>query len=110
MMYPKFFITEKNTLISDLHLDTNVISYVDMMEIITGLFYLAGIKTSDGKAVSLNRLTNRFEHFLNFRISDVYKKEEEVLQRLPAKRTGFLDKLKGLIHKKSHDKGYKSEF
>lgn len=107
MMYPKFFIAENNTSISDLHLDTNVISYVDMMEVITGLFYLAGIKTYDGKAVSLKRLTNRFEHFLNFRISDVYKKEEEVLQRLPAKRTGFLDKLKGLIHKKNSDKGYK---
>ncbi|WP_462431691.1 RteC domain-containing protein [Bacteroides nordii] len=107
MMYPKFFITENNTSISDLHLDTNVISYVDIMEVIAGLFYLAGIKTSDGKTVSLNRLTNRFEHFLNFRISDIYKKEEEVLQRLPTKRTGFLDKLKGLIHKKSCDKGYK---
>lgn len=108
MMYPKFFITKNNTSISDLYLDTNVISYIDIMEVIVGLFYLPGIKTSDAKAVSLNRLINRFEHFLNFRISDVYKKKEEVLQRLPEKRTGFLDKLKGLIHKKSRDKGYNS--
>lgn len=77
------------------------------MEVIAGLFYIEGIKTIDGKVVSLNRLTKRFEHFLNFRISDVYKKEEEVLQRLPAKRIVFLDRLKSLIHKKSSDKGYK---
>ncbi|MCC8145936.1 MAG: hypothetical protein LIO93_05745 [Bacteroidales bacterium] len=108
MMYPKFFSTKNNTSTSDLFLDTDVISYVDIMEVIAGFFYLAGIKTSDGKSVSLSRLTNRFERFLNFRISDVYKKEEEVLQRLPIKRTGFLDKLKSLIHKKSSNKGYKS--
>lgn len=108
MMYPKFFSAKNNTSTSDLYLDTDIISYVDIMEVIVGLFYLVGIKTSDGKSVSLNRLTNRFERFLNFRISDTYKKEEEVLQRLPAKRTGFLDKLKSLIHKKSSDKGYKS--
>ncbi|NDV82253.1 hypothetical protein [Bacteroides sp. 51] len=108
MMYPKFFNTKSNSSTSDLYLDTDIISYVDIMEVITGLFYLAGIKTSDGKSVSLSRLTNRFERFLNFQISDTYKKEEEVLQRLPTKRTGFLDKLKSLIHKKSSDKGYKS--
>jgi len=108
MMYPKFFITKNNASTSDLYLDTDVISFVDIMEIIVGLFYLTGIKTSDGKAVSLRRLTNRFERFLNFQISDTYKKEEEVLQRLPTKRTGFLDKLKSLIHKKSNDKGYKT--
>jgi len=108
MMYPKFFGAKNNTLTSDLYLDTDIISYVDIMEVITGFFYLAGIKTSDGKTVSLSRLTNRFERFLNFQISDTYKKEEEVLQRQPAKRTGFLDKLKSLIHKKSKDKGYKS--
>lgn len=110
MMYPKFFNTKNNTSTSDLYLDTDIISYVDIMEVIVGLFYLAGIKTPDGKTVSLNRLTKRFERFLNFRISDTYKKEEEVLQRLPTKRTGFLDKLKSLIHKKSSDKGYKSWF
>ncbi len=108
MMYPKLFIQKDDGFTSDLYLDTNEVSYVDIMEIIVGFFYLAGIKTSDGKAVSLSRLTNRFEHFLNFQISNAYKKEEEVLQRLPIKRTGFLDKLKSLIHKKSSDKGYKS--
>ena len=107
MMYPKFFTQKSNGTTSDLYLDTNEISYVDIMEIIIGFFYLSGIKTSDGKAVSLGRLTNRFERFLNFRISDTYKKEEDVLKRLPAKRTGFLDKLKRLINKRSHDKGYK---
>ena len=107
MMYPKFFSANNNTSTSDLYLNTDIISYVDIMEIIVGLFYLAGIKTSNGKAVSLSRLTDRFECFLNFRISDAYKKEEEVLKRLPAKRTGFLDKLKSLIHKKGSDKGYK---
>lgn len=108
MTYPKFFNTKNHIAISDLYLDTDVVSYVDIMEIIVGFFYLAGIKTSDGKTVSLSRLTNRFECFLNFQISDAYKKEEEVLQRLPTKRTGFLDKMKNLIHKKSRDKGYKS--
>lgn len=108
MMYPKLFIQKDDGFTSDLYLDTNEVSYVDIMEIIVGFFYLAGIKTSDGKAVSLSRLTNRFEHFLNFQISNAYKKEEEVLQRLLIKRTGFLDKLKSLIHKKSSDKGYKS--
>ncbi|MFT4224277.1 hypothetical protein [Dysgonomonas sp.] len=108
MMYPKFFVAKENTSTSDLYLNTDIVSFVDIMEIIVGLFYLAGIKTSDGKAVSLRRLTNQFEHFLNFQISDTYKKEEEVLQRLPVKRTGFLEKLKSLIHQKSNDKGYKS--
>lgn len=107
MIYPKFFSTRNNTSTSDLYLDIDIISYVDIMEVITGLFYLEGIKTSDGKTVPLSRLTNGFERFLNFRISDTYKKEEEVLQRLPTKRTGFLDKLKSLIHKRSRDKGYK---
>lgn len=60
MMYPKLFIQKDDGFTSDLYLDTNEVSYVDIMEIIVGFFYLAGIKTSDGKAVSLSRLTNRF--------------------------------------------------
>lgn len=38
MMYPKLFIQKDDGFTSDLYLDTNEVSYVDIMEIIVGFF------------------------------------------------------------------------
>ena len=108
MEYPKFFINIESEWKSPICVNPEEIKLIDVMEIACGFFYLTnGIQRIDNKELHLIDVTRLFEKMFNVNLGDIYKKEEEVLKRLPAKRTGFLDKLKKMINKKSHDKGYK---
>lgn len=108
MEYPKFFTLSAKTWKSILYLDLDKINYVDIMEIISSLFYLGCITTFDGKTVPLSQLAKGFERLFNFKFSDIYKKEEEVIKRKPNKLTGFLDRLRETIKRKSKDDGFQS--
>lgn len=105
-MYPRFFSVCNAIWKSGLYLDLDKINYVDIMEVITGIFYLGCVVTLDNKPISLKKLTHGFEILFNFKFSDIYKKEEAVIERKTNKLTGFLDRLKTTIIKRSKEKGY----
>ena len=84
----------------------NIAKYIDIMEIVCGLYYLKCITTVDGKEIHFSDLANAFEKLFNIKFSDIYKKEEEVIKRKPDKRTAFLDKLRVAIIEKCKEEGY----
>lgn len=108
MEYPKFFINIEADWKSSLYLNRDMTKYVDIMEIVCGLYYLKCITTIDGKEIHLSDLANVFEKVLNIKFSDIYKKEIEVIKRKPDKRTAFLDKMKNAIIQKCVEQGYQN--
>lgn len=106
MEFPKFFINIEAGWKSTLHLNKDIAKYIDIMEIVCGLYYLKCITTVDGKEIHFSDLANAFEKLFNIKFSDIYKKEEEVIKRKPDKRTSFLDKLRVAIIEKCKEEGY----
>ena len=104
--FPKFFINIEAGWKSTLHLNKDIAKYIDIMEIVCGLYYLKCITTVDGKEIHFSDLANAFEKLFNIKFSDIYKKEEEVIKRKPDKRTAFLDKLRVAIIEKCKEEGY----
>lgn len=106
MEYPKFFFNIEEWK-SPFYLNPKVISYTDIMELACGIFYIpGGILRYDNKTVYFNEFVHCFEKIFNVDIKDVYKKESTVIKRTPNKLTGFIDRMKGVIFKKSKDAGY----
>ena len=107
MEFPKFFINIETGYKSPLHINRNLIKYVDIMEIVCGLYYLkGGVTTIDGKDVNFSDIANAFEQVFNFKFGDIYKKEIEVIKRKPENITSFLNKLRNIINQRSKDDGY----
>lgn len=82
------------------------VGYVDIMEIVCGLFYGDMIESTTGSTVNFTDVTNVFEVGFNFNFADIYKKRDEVIKRKPSKRTEFLSKLIYIIDTESRNKGY----
>ena len=107
MEFPKFFINIETGYKSPLHINRNLIKYVDIMEIVCGLYYLkGGVTTIDGKDVNFSDIANAFEQVFNFKFGDIYKKEIEVIKRKPENITSFLNKLRRAINQRSKDDRY----
>lgn len=106
MEFPKYFINIETGFISPLHLDKDMAKYIDIMEIVCGLYYLKCITTVDGKEIHFSDLATAFEKLFNIKFGDIYKKEEAVIKRKQPKVTEFLDRLKAAIIQKSKDEGY----
>lgn len=106
MEFPKYFINIETGFISPLHLDKDMAKYIDIMEIVCGLYYLKCITTVDGKEIHFSDLATAFEKLFNIKFGDIYKKEEAVIKRKQPKVTEFLDRLKAAIIRKSKDEGY----
>lgn len=106
MEFPKYFINIETGFISPLHLDKDMAKYIDIMEIVCGLYYLKCTTTVDGKEIHFSDLANAFEKLFNIKFGDIYKKEEAVIKRKPIKITEFLDRLKAAIIQRSKDEGY----
>lgn len=106
MEFPKYFINIETGFISPLHLDKDMAKYIDIMEIVCGLYYLKCITTVDGKEIHFSDLATAFEKLFNIKFGDIYKKEEALIKRKQPKVTEFLDRLKAAIIQKSKDEGY----
>ena len=107
MEFPKLFINIETGYKSPLHINRNIIKYVDIMEIVCGLYYFkGGVTTRDGKDVNFSDIAHAFEQIFNFKFGDIYKKEIEVIKRKPENITSFLNKLKSILSQKSKDDGY----
>lgn len=106
MEFPKYFINIETGFISPLHLDKDMAKYIDIMEIVCGLYYLKCITTVDGKEIHFSDLATAFEKLFNIKFGDIYKKEEAVIKRKQPKVTEFLDRLKTAIIQKGKDEGY----
>ena len=106
MEFPKYFISIETGFISPLHINKDTAKYVDIMEIVCGLYYLKCVTTVDGKEIHFSDLASAFEKLFNIKFSDIYKKEEAVIKRKPIKITEFLDRLKAAIIQKSKNEGY----
>lgn len=90
---------------SPLYLSDNV-GYVDVMEVICGIFYAGMLQSISGSIVNFADVTRVFEVGFNFDFADIYKKREEVIKRKPSKRTEFLNRLIYAINVESKNKGY----
>lgn len=106
MEFPKYFINIETGFISPLHLDKDMAKYIDIMEIVCGLYYLKCITTVDGKEIHFSDLATAFEKLFNIKFGDIYKKEEAVIKRKQPKVIEFLDRLKTAIIQKGKDEGY----
>lgn len=106
MEFPKYFINIETGFISPLHLDKDMAKYIDIMEIVCGLYYLKCITTVDGKEIHFSDLATAFEKLFNIKFGDIYKKEEALIKRKQPKVTEFLDRLKTAIIQKGKDEGY----
>lgn len=90
---------------SPLYLSDNV-GYVDVMEVICGIFYAGMLQSISGSIVNFADVTRVFEVGFNFDFADIYKKRDEVIKRKPTKRTEFLNRLIYAINVESKNKGY----
>lgn len=94
MEFPKYFINIETGFISPLHLDKDMAKYIDIMEIVCGLYYLKCITTVDGKEIHFSDLATAFEKLFNIKFGDIYKKEEAVIKRKQPKVTEFSELLR----------------
>ena len=83
------------------------IDFIDIMEIICGLFYSHSVRNRAGHAVNFSDLTRVFEKGLNFQFTDMYKKRDDVFKRKTAKLTEFLNELIVAIKIESKNRGYR---
>lgn len=105
--HPKMLEQSQTKLLqnSPLFLCDNV-GYVDMMEIICGLFYANILQSISGNIVNFADITRVFEIGFNFDFADIYKKRDEVIKRKSSKRTEFLSRLIYAIDTESKNRGY----
>jgi hypothetical protein len=82
------------------------VGYVDIMEIVCGLFYAGILQSISGSIVNFADVTRVFEVGFNFDFADIYKKRDEVIKRKPSKRTEFLNRLIYAINTESKNRGY----
>lgn len=107
MEYPKFFINIESEWNSPIGVNPEEIKLIDIMELACGFFYIiSGLQRIDNKELYLTDVTRLFEKMFNVNLGDIYKKEEAVIKRKPAKITEFLDRLKAVIIQKSIEQGY----
>lgn len=107
MEHPKFFVNIESEWKSPFYLNNEVIKLIDVMELVCGFYYiLDGLLRLDRKEIHLIDVARIFERIFNVSLGDIYKKEEAVIKRKPAKITEFLDRLKAAIIQKSKDEGY----
>lgn len=84
----------------------NDVGYVDIMEIVCGLFYSGVHKSVSGNIVNFADVARIFEVGFNLEFSDIYKKRDEVIKRKPIKRVMFLNRMIYVINVESKNKGY----
>jgi len=107
IQFPKFFFSFDSDFESPFYLNPDVIQIIDIMEVAIGLFRIKdGIIRHDHKKVSLKDFLHIFGKMFNVEMKDIYGKEEDVIKRRPNKITGFLDRMKAVIIKRSKDEGY----
>lgn len=104
---PEFFQTnQEDSFVSDVYLAKDI-DFIDVMEIICGLYYSHSVKSKTGNPINFSDLTRVFEKGLNFKFADIYKKRDDVFRRKSAKLTEFLDELIMAIKIESKNRGYK---
>mgnify|MGYP005927295773 CR=1 FL=1 len=82
-------------------------SFVNIMEIVSGLFLSKNIIYQNGKPVHLTDLGKAFEWLFNIKLGDYHQKYEDVIKRKSTKLTEFLNGLIALIRKEHENKGYR---
>ncbi|MDD4669998.1 MAG: hypothetical protein PHG78_03080 [Bacteroidales bacterium] len=101
-----FFKNQENEFVSNVYLAEDV-DFIDIMEIICGLFYSHSVRNRAGHAVNFSDLTRVFEKGLNFQFADIYKKRDDVFKRKTTKLTEFLNELIVAIKIESKNRGYR---
>ena len=101
-----FLKNQENEFVSNVYLAEDV-DFIDIMEIICGLFYSHSVRNRAGHAVNFSDLTRVFEKGLNFQFTDMYKKRDDVFKRKTAKLTEFLNELIVAIKIESKNRGYR---
>ena len=101
-----FLKNQENEFVSNVYLAEDV-DFIDIMEIICGLFYSHSVRNRAGHAVNFSDLTRVFEKGLNFQFADIYKKRDDVFKRKTAKLTEFLNELIVAIKIESKNRGYR---
>ena len=105
--YPEQFQQHANKLfISPLHLADKK-NFINIMEIVSGLFLSKRVIYKNGNPVHLTDLGKAFEWLFNIKLGDYHQKHMDVIKRKSAKLTEFLNELANLIHKEHEDKGYR---
>ncbi len=83
MEFPKFFFSFDSGFESPFYLNQKVIKIIDVMEMITGIFYIKdGILRHDHKKVHLKDFTQLFGKMFNLEIKDIYGKETKYSIRM----------------------------
>ncbi|MEA4980513.1 MAG: hypothetical protein VB098_11570 [Petrimonas sp.] len=104
---PEFFQKNKeDSFVSDVYLADDV-DFIDIMEVICGLFYSHSVRNKTGNPVNFSDLTRVFETGMNFKFADIYKKRDDVFRRKAAKLTEFLNELIIAIKIESKNRGYR---
>jgi hypothetical protein len=101
-----FSKNQENDFVSNVYLAEDI-DFIDIMEIICGLFYSHSVRNRAGHAVNFSDLTRVFEKGLNFQFTDMYKKRDDVFKRKTAKLTEFLNELIVAIKIESKNRGYR---
>lgn len=105
--YPEQFQQHANKLfLSPLHLADKT-NFINIMEIVSGLFLSKRIIYQNEKPVHLTDLGKAFEWLFNIKLGDYHQKHMDVIKRKPAKLTEFLGELAVLIRKEHENKGYR---
>lgn len=101
-----FSKNQESDFVSNVYLAEDI-DFIDIMEIICGLFYSHSVRNRAGHAVNFSDLTRVFEKGLNFQFTDMYKKRDDVFKRKTAKLTEFLNELIVAIKIESKNRGYR---
>ena len=105
--YPEQFQQHANKLfLSPLHLADKT-NFINIMEIVSGLFLSQRIIYQNGKPAHLTDLGKAFEWLFNIKLGDYHQKYMDVIKRKPAKLTEFLNEQANHIHKEHENKGYR---
>jgi hypothetical protein len=103
---PEFFQkNQEDSFVSNVYLAEDV-DFIDIMEVICGLFYSHSVRNKTGNFVNFSDLTRVFEIGMNFKFADIYKKRDDVFKRKAAKLTEFLNELIIAIKIESKNRGY----
>lgn len=105
--YPEQFQQHANKLfISPLYLADKT-TFINIMEIVSGLFLSQRIIYQNGSPAHLTDLGKGFEWLFNIKLGDYHQKHMDVIKRKPTKLTEFLSELVTLIRKEHGNKGYR---
>lgn len=105
--YPEQFQQHANKrFLSPLYLADKT-TFINIMEIVSGLFLSQRIIYQNGKPAHLTDLSKAFEWLFNIKLGDYHQKYMDVIKRKPAKLTEFLNELATLIRKEHENKGYR---